>query len=104
MNKSISAAIASMLLLTASAWANTPEGQAIRPTGDNQPDAPATERADEQPSRGGEQSVGNRNSDRTGDNERAGDSAVDDAGENAGEARGGNQDSSDRGRNLESRD
>jgi|SRR5690554_4586083 len=104
MNKSISAAIASMLLLTASAWANTPEGQVIRPTGDNQPDASPTERANQQPSRGGEQSVGNRESDRTGDEERAGDSAVDDVGENAGRAQGDSEEASDRGQNREDLD
>ncbi len=101
MNKSISAAIASMLLLTASAWATTPEGQAVLPTGDNRPDASPTERANQQQSKGGDQSVGNRNSERNGDNERAGDSAVDDAGESAGTARGDSEDASDRRQNPE---
>ena len=46
MNKSYSAAIAAMLLVTSVAWA-TPEGQAIRPMGDNQPDPSPTEQADQ---------------------------------------------------------
>ncbi len=47
MNKSLSAAITAMLLITSSAWAASPESQAIRPTGDNMPDASPTEQADE---------------------------------------------------------
>ncbi|MFC4257834.1 hypothetical protein ACFOZ5_02175 [Marinobacter lacisalsi] len=46
MNKSYPAAIAAMLLVTSAAWA-TPEGQAIRPMGDNQPDPSPTEQADQ---------------------------------------------------------
>ena len=46
MNKSLSAAITTMLLVTASAWAS-PEGQAIRPMGDNQPDPSPTEQANQ---------------------------------------------------------
>ena len=52
MNKSLSAAITAMLLITSSAWAASPESQAIRPTGDNMPDASPTEQADK---------AGNRN-------------------------------------------
>lgn len=48
MNKSLSAAITTMLLITSSAWAASPEGQAIRPMGDNQPDPSPTEQADQQ--------------------------------------------------------
>lgn len=54
MNKSLSAAITTMLLVTSSAWANTPEGQEIRPTGDNQPGESPAERADESRDRSGE--------------------------------------------------
>lgn len=46
MNKSLSAAITTMLLVTSTAWAS-PESQAIRPTGDNQPDHTPTEQADQ---------------------------------------------------------
>ncbi|MFL1406805.1 hypothetical protein ACJO2E_15825 [Marinobacter sp. M1N3S26] len=46
MNKSLSAAITTMLLVTSAAWA-TPESQGIRPMGDNQPDPSPTEQADQ---------------------------------------------------------
>lgn len=46
MNKSLSAAITTMLLVTSSAWA-TPESQGIRPMGDNQPDSSPTEQANQ---------------------------------------------------------
>ena len=46
MHKSLSAAITTMLLVTATAWAS-PEGQAINPMGDNQPDPSPTEQAEQ---------------------------------------------------------
>lgn len=46
MPKSLSAAITAMILVTSTAWAS-PEGQAIRPMGDNQPDPSPTEQAEE---------------------------------------------------------
>ncbi|WP_328188109.1 hypothetical protein [Marinobacter sp. OP 3.4] len=46
MNKSLSAAITTMLLVTSAAWA-TPESQGIRPMGDNQPDPSPTEQANQ---------------------------------------------------------
>ncbi|MFW5823742.1 MAG: hypothetical protein ACOCVV_02115 [Marinobacter sp.] len=47
MNKSLSGAITALLLVTSSAWGTTPEGQEIRPTGDNQPDPSPTEQAEQ---------------------------------------------------------
>lgn len=47
MNKSLSAAIAGMMMITASAWAASPESQAIRPMGDNMPDPSPTEQAEQ---------------------------------------------------------
>lgn len=47
MTRSLTAAITAMLMVTSSAWAS-PEGQAIRPMGDNQPDKSPTEQADDQ--------------------------------------------------------
>ncbi len=47
MTKSATAAIAAMLLVTSAAWGASPEGQAIRPTGDNQPDPSPTEQANQ---------------------------------------------------------
>lgn len=47
MNKSLSAAITTMLLITSSAWAASPESQAIRPMGDNMPDPSPTEQAEQ---------------------------------------------------------
>lgn len=47
MNKSLSAAITTMLLVTSSAWAASPESQAIRPMGDNLPDPSPTEQANQ---------------------------------------------------------
>lgn len=46
MTRSLTAAITAMLMVTSSAWAS-PEGQAIRPMGDNQPDPSPTEQANE---------------------------------------------------------
>ncbi|MGM0571313.1 hypothetical protein [Marinobacter sp.] len=48
MKKSLSAAITTMLLITSSAWAASPEGQSIRPTGDNMPEKSPEEQADAQ--------------------------------------------------------
>ncbi|SFR64231.1 hypothetical protein SAMN05216203_2087 [Marinobacter daqiaonensis] len=47
MKYSLPAAIAAMLLVTSSAWAASPEGQAIRPMGGNQPDLSPREQADQ---------------------------------------------------------
>ena len=47
MNKPLSAAIATMLLVTSAAWAASPEGQAMRPMGDNLPDPSPTEQANQ---------------------------------------------------------
>lgn len=55
MNKSLSAAIAGMLMITASAWAASPESQAIRPMGDNMPDPSPTEQAEQMRDRDREQ-------------------------------------------------
>ncbi|MCK7545608.1 hypothetical protein MLC59_15685 [Marinobacter bryozoorum] len=63
MNKSLSAAITTMLLITSSAWAASPESQAIRPTGDNMPDASPTEQADRAGYRNAEERRGGQRGD-----------------------------------------
>lgn len=64
MNKSLSAAITAMLLITSSAWAASPESQAIRPTGDNMPDASPAEQADRAGNRNADERRGGQQGDR----------------------------------------
>ena len=64
MNKSLSAAITAMLLITSSAWAASPESQAIRPTGDNMPDASPAEQADRAGNRNAEERRGGQQGER----------------------------------------
>ncbi|GGY62390.1 hypothetical protein [Marinobacter zhanjiangensis] len=69
MNKSLSAAITTMLLITSSAWA-TPQGQAVRPMGGNMPDPSPTEQADQMRERHQDGQYGNEDMKKQGEQMR----------------------------------
>lgn len=78
MNKTLSAAITAMLLVTSSAWGASPEGQAVRPMGDNMPDKSPSERAEEMRENRADERRGGQQGERMRDEHRREDRHSDD--------------------------